>query len=260
MLTPSEPGPAVAAAARTHPDAASEEDIAAGRKPPTNNLAVAARVRAGVEVVRADDAGNGLAPAEGTPLPGSAKVIPLPQPVQDGDGLRPTRDAAPDGNLGATETGGAAPPAEAAPGAGEAASDEPVTDGQDVTADGADVAAGPAPRAPMPRPEHDGAAAAGALAYAPTADPVDRGAKAFAGKGDDKTAAKAPKAGSARIVSWVNMRASADNKAATVKVLPAGSVVTVVQCSYWCEIVADGKRGFVYKRFLQSTGAMASGQ
>ena len=111
-----------------------------------------------------------------------------------------------------------------------------------------------------PRPEHGGAVADGMLAYAPTADPVDRGAKAFASKGEEKTAAKAPKSGSARVVSWVNMRVSADNNAATVKVLPAGAVVTVVRCSYWCEIVADGKRGFVYKSFLKATGATASGQ
>ena len=98
------------------------------------------------------------------------------------------------------------------------------------------------------------------LAYAPTTDPVDHGAKAFASRGEVKAAAKAPKSGAARVVSWVNMRVSADNAAATVKVLPAGSVVTVVQCSYWCEIVADGKRGFVFKNFLKSTGATASEQ
>ena len=140
------------------------------------------------------------------------------------------------------------------------ASDEPATDGLDISADGRDLPAGPAPRAPEPRPQHDGAVAEGALAYAPTVDPVDRGARAFASKGEEKTAAKTPKSGSARVVSWVNMRAGADNNAATVKVLQAGSIVTVVRCSYWCEIVADGKHGFVFKSFLKSTGDMAAGQ
>jgi hypothetical protein len=259
-LTPAEPGPSVAAADRLPPDGAPAADAAAGQNPPASNLTVAAGVPdPGVEVVRADDAGNGLAPADGVPLPSSAKMIPLPQPVQTGARLRPTKEPASArgaGSLDATETSDAeaAPPADTGAGATEAASGEPASEGRDVTADGGDVPAGPAPRAPTPRPEHDGAAAAGALAYAPTADPIDRGAKAFADKGEDKTAAKAPLAGSARVVSWVNMRASADNNAATVKVLPTGSLVTVVQCSYWCEIVADGKRGFIFKKFLKSAG------
>ena len=60
------------------------------------------------------------------------------------------------------------------------------------------------------------------------------------------------------MTAWVNMRASADSRAATVKVLQAGSIVTVVQCKFWCEIVADGKRGFVYKSFVKASGDTAS--
>jgi uncharacterized protein YraI len=67
-------------------------------------------------------------------------------------------------------------------------------------------------------------------------------------------------AGSARVTSWVNMRTTPDNKSVTVKVLQAGSIVTVVQCKFWCEIVADGKHGFVYKRFLAASDEKASAQ
>jgi hypothetical protein len=263
-LTAPVPAPSAVAADRTPPDAAAETNAAAAQNQPIS-LTVAARAPTGVEVVHAEDAGNGLAPADVPPLPSSAKVIPLPQPVTAGAGLRPTRGADPGGktgNLDTTDAGDAdhALPADAAPGAAETASDRPATDAFDVIARSGDVPAGPAPRSPTPRPEHDGPSADGVLAYAPTADPMDRGAKAFASKGDDKAAAKAPKSGSARVVSWVNMRVSADNNAATVKVLPAGSVVTVVRCNYWCEIVADGKRGFVYKNFLKATGETVSSQ
>jgi hypothetical protein len=33
-------------------------------------------------------------------------------------------------------------------------------------------------------------------------------------------------------------------------VLPAGTAVTVVSCDYWCEIVANGQRGFVFRKFV----------
>lgn len=54
-----------------------------------------------------------------------------------------------------------------------------------------------------------------------------------------------------RIVSSVNMRAKPDGSARTVSVLAANAAVTVLGCDYWCEVEADGKRGFVFKRFVQ---------
>jgi len=68
----------------------------------------------------------------------------------------------------------------------------------------------------------------------------------------------APTAGAARIVSvsGAYVRAGADGKTPIVAVLSAGSVVTVVKCTtLWCEIVADDKRGFVFKTFLSTLGA-----
>ena len=146
----------------------------------------------------------------------------------------------------------ATPPGDAAPsGVGV---DEPVADPVDVTAAGGDSPAASPPPTPTPRPDHGGLPESG-LGYAPAAGPVDRGAKAIASKGFDKPPATALKPAAARVVSSVNMRAGADNKAPIVTALPAGSRVTIVRCKFWCEIVADGKRGFVFKSFLMTTGA-----
>jgi hypothetical protein len=227
----------------------------------TRNLTVAARTPASnVEVIHADDAGDGLAPAEGSPLPGSAKIIPLPQavPAVRDPSLRRTRDAASGVvDVGVPAAGDRKGAAAAVPGDGA-----PAADAGDPQADGGDGPAVPPPRSPKERPDRDAASAAGALAYAPASEPIDHGAKALASKGGSKDAkaAAGPDAGAAQVTSWVNMRASADNKAATVKVLQAGSVVTIVECKFWCEIVADGKRGFVYKHFLKPTGQSATAE
>lgn len=271
-LSAPEPVPGTVAAGRTPAAAATDNAAAVKKSTPTRNVTVAARVPASsVEVIHADDAGNGLAPAQGSPLPGSAKVIPLPQPVPPANdpGLRPTRDAASgrDGGPPArtdSKVAAVVPPADGdAPAAAAGASDQPTADGGDVAADGGDNPAAPPRRMPTPRPAHDGASPEGVLAYAPAAEPIDHVATAFAKKVDGKPAANAGpglSSGSARVTAWVNMRASADNKAATVKVLPAGSIVTVVQCKFWCEIVADGKRGFVFKSFLKASGDAAAAQ
>jgi len=270
-LSAPEPEPGTVAADRPPAGGAADNAAAVRKSAPTRNLTVAARVPASsVEVIHADDAGNGLAPAEGPPLPGSAKVIPLPRPVPPANdpGLRPTRDAA-SGDIGLpagtdSKVATVVPPADGgAPGGAAGAGDDLTMDTGDVPADGGDSPAGPPPRAPTPRPNHDGASPEGALAYAPAAEPIDQVAKALAKRSDGKPAANAGpglSSGSARVTAWVNMRASADNKAATVKVLPAGTIVTVVQCKFWCEIVADGKRGFVFKSFLKASGDTASAQ
>jgi hypothetical protein len=270
-LSAPEPQPGTVAADRPPTGGAASNAATARKSAVTRNLTVAARAPASsVEVIHADDAGSGLAPADGSPLPGSAKVIPLPQPVPPANdpGLRPTRDAA-SGDVGLqagtdSKVARLVPPAGGGVAAGAAGvADDPPMDAGDVSAAGGDSPAMPPPRVPTPRPNRDGASPDGVLAYAPAAEPTDLGAAAFAGKSNDKPAAKAgpgPSAGVARVTAWVNMRASADNKAATVKVLSAGSIVTIVQCQYWCEIVADGKRGFVYKSFLKTSGDTASAQ
>jgi hypothetical protein len=262
-LTAPESAPGVAAAGPTHTRAPDDERSAAAMNPALGKMATAVPVAAsGVETILAQDGGNGLAPAEGEPLRSSAKVIPLPQRVPTGVDLRLTsdgdsRDA---GDIAVIDSRGvsAPPPGDAA--LRGVVVDEPVADPVDVTADGGDSLAAPPPRAPTPRPDHGAAPPKGVLAYAPAADSTDRGAKVVAGKDNHEQGAIAPTAWAARIasVSGVNVHAGADGKATIVAVLPAGSIVTVVKCTLWCEILADGKRGFVFKSFLRTIGATST--
>jgi hypothetical protein len=258
-LTTPKPTPGVVAANPVQTNASDNEQSAAPTTQSVGEVSAGARAPAsGSEVIIANDAGMGLAPAVRVPLPSSAKVVPLPQPVAIGADLLLTRDAGKRGDAdGAVDSDGAsvAPPVGAAP-SGVAAGG-PVADPVDVT-DGNDNPAAAPPRAPTPRPNFGGSPPEGVLAYAPSADLVDRGANAIASKGNDKRATSTPKPVPARVVSWVIMRATADNNAPAMRALPDGSMVTIVKCKSWCEIVADSKRGFVPKSFLTTTGAVAS--
>ncbi len=52
----------------------------------------------------------------------------------------------------------------------------------------------------------------------------------------------------------VNMRAKPENRAKVIAVLPKGRTVEVHGCKLWCEVSADGKRGFVFKSFVSRKG------
>lgn len=62
-----------------------------------------------------------------------------------------------------------------------------------------------------------------------------------------KSAAKS----SGKIVRAVNMRSRPANGSQTVTVIPGGSSVGVISCRHWCQVEYDGRRGYVYKTFLQ---------
>ncbi|MBN8996354.1 MAG: SH3 domain-containing protein [Rhizobiales bacterium] len=118
-----------------------------------------------------------------------------------------------------------------------------------------------ASRPAQARPQPPAASGGQVLAYAPTPRPDDPVARSFFGKGDDNagTPAKkstasipAPSPGKAKVLMAVNMRAKPDNDAPSVKILGAGAKVQVVQCDGWCEVVADGKRGYIFKKFLDN--------
>lgn len=49
----------------------------------------------------------------------------------------------------------------------------------------------------------------------------------------------------------VNMRAKPQKGGAVLGVIPAKTAVEVVSCTQWCEIVFNGKRGYVYKSYVQ---------
>ncbi|MBS9475658.1 SH3 domain-containing protein [Ancylobacter radicis] len=56
--------------------------------------------------------------------------------------------------------------------------------------------------------------------------------------------------GTITLRSPVTMRAAPKKGAAPIANLPGGQKVDLVACSGWCEVIADGKRGFIYKSFV----------
>src|SRR5690606_19004822 len=48
-------------------------------------------------------------------------------------------------------------------------------------------------------------------------------------------------------VKYANLRAGPNNSAAVLAIIPEGSPLEVVQCKQWCEVIAQGQRGWVYK-------------
>lgn len=58
--------------------------------------------------------------------------------------------------------------------------------------------------------------------------------------------------GGATIRSAVTMRTGPRKGAPAMATLKGGQQVELVSCDSWCEIVADGKRGFIYKSYLNA--------
>jgi hypothetical protein len=54
----------------------------------------------------------------------------------------------------------------------------------------------------------------------------------------------------ARVRSAVSMRAGPDRRSEVVGTVPADGPVQVVSCDGWCEVVYNGRRGFIYQTFL----------
>ncbi|MFK0690631.1 SH3 domain-containing protein [Mesorhizobium sp. IMUNJ 23033] len=85
--------------------------------------------------------------------------------------------------------------------------------------------------------------------------PKPQVAAAAASQADDSQA-KPQKASAAtgRILKAVTMRAGPKQKAAAMLTVPAKTSVQVISCKKWCQIVYNGKRGWVYKTYIK-TGA-----
>jgi len=49
----------------------------------------------------------------------------------------------------------------------------------------------------------------------------------------------------------VTMRSGPKSGASAIDTVPAKTAIEVISCGKWCEIVYEGKRGFVYKSFVQ---------
>ena len=56
----------------------------------------------------------------------------------------------------------------------------------------------------------------------------------------------------ARTKAWVNMRAGPDNDARVQTVVPGGADLRArTGCVHWCEVVYEGRRGYIYKSFIR---------
>ncbi|MBZ9985255.1 MULTISPECIES: SH3 domain-containing protein [unclassified Mesorhizobium] len=65
---------------------------------------------------------------------------------------------------------------------------------------------------------------------------------------------KAAAAGTGRILRAVTMRSGPKKNAAAIVTVPAKTSVQVMSCKRWCQIVYNGKTGWVYKTYIK-TGA-----
>jgi hypothetical protein len=61
----------------------------------------------------------------------------------------------------------------------------------------------------------------------------------------------------ATIASAVNLRAKGAKGARVIGVIPRGATVGLVGCDGWCEVIYEGRRGFIYKSFLGGAGRSA---
>jgi hypothetical protein len=61
----------------------------------------------------------------------------------------------------------------------------------------------------------------------------------------------------ATIARAVNMRAKGTRGAKVLGVIPRGATVGLVGCDGWCEVIYQGRRGFIYKSYLEGSSRTA---
>ncbi len=124
-----------------------------------------------------------------------------------------------------------------------------------ATSDRAVMAEAPAHAGPLaPQLREDAAVAESdprVLAYAPVPPSKDPTAHSFRkNTASDSGPAQNKGAGTGRVNVAVNMRSAPDNGASVVAVVPSGTLVRIARCDFWCEVTVDGKRGFIYRKFV----------
>jgi uncharacterized protein YraI len=135
----------------------------------------------------------------------------------------------------------------------------------------ATLAAAPPPadagKPPLPTPEQ----AAAVAAYQPTQAEAGNEAATAHPNPDEAETAAIPAAKPAapaedqgatengRILRAVTMRSGPKKGAAAIGTIPAKAAVQVVSCKSWCQVVYKGKRGWIYKSFLDSGAKRGSG-
>jgi hypothetical protein len=160
-----------------------------------------------------------------------------------------TASAAPDPNQ-ATAPGQVANQAESAP-------DKPATTaafaqsatGTDAAAELAKVAT-PAPAAGS---NPDGAQTA-AIPQVQPQTPEQQPAASDDGSRAKAKPRKVAAAGNGRILRAVTMRSGPKKNAAAIATVPARTSVQVTNCKQWCQIVYNGKTGWIYKSYIKTGG------
>ncbi|UVC17146.1 SH3 domain-containing protein [Mesorhizobium onobrychidis] len=88
----------------------------------------------------------------------------------------------------------------------------------------------------------------------PTPKPEEPAATQNDGTQAKVEAKQASAADTGRILRGVTMRTGPKNSAAAIVTIPAKTSVQVMGCKKWCQVVYNGKRGWIYKSFVK-TGA-----
>lgn len=111
---------------------------------------------------------------------------------------------------------------------------------------------------PPPAPARPVAAAAPAAAGSTAAHAADA-ESATDGAPDGEAPAQAvfggDPVGTVTIRSSVTMRSEPKRGAAAIGNLQSGQKVDLVACDGWCEVIVEGKRGFIYKSFVDARSA-----
>jgi hypothetical protein len=124
--------------------------------------------------------------------------------------------------------------------------------------------------APVPQSgSGDGATADAADETTPgTDDVVEAGADPSRATGDDVPVAEEPAPAtasaangqSAQVTADVNLRDQPDNDGTVLGIVPADATVDLLGCDIWCEVVHDGRQGWVYRDFVTGAEQAASAQ
>lgn len=130
-----------------------------------------------------------------------------------------------------------------------AAFSQPAAD-TDASAELAKVAA--------PTPATGGNPDGAQTAAIPEAQPHVPAPQPAAAEGDGSQAKEKPRkvaaAGAGRTLRAVTMRSGPKKNAAVIGTVPAKSSVQVMSCKQWCQVVYNGKTGWIYKSYIK-TGA-----
>ena len=200
------------------------------------------------------------------PAAATVAVAAPPQAAQKADAVAPA-NAARQANIAAlasnnprwTASGSQAQPAPSDAQAASPAEQKPTdtafaepTAASDASTALSQVAASTPADAKKPDDAMDGAKTA-AIPEAKPEVPDDQPAADSA----DSSKPKAQKAGAVsngRILRAVTMRSGPKKGAGAITTVPAKASVQVMSCKKWCEIVYNGKRGWIYKSYVK-TGA-----